>query len=56
MVLHTVRKAETRDIAIEIKKMRGTNHSRKMHPFKITEKGVIVFPNQPVYQQAAAQF
>jgi KaiC/GvpD/RAD55 family RecA-like ATPase len=27
-------------------KMRGTNHSRKIHPFKITESGITVYPKE----------
>ncbi len=27
-------------------KMRGTSHSMRRHPFVITDKGIIVFPNK----------
>ncbi len=32
--------------AITIWKMRYTNHSQRIHPYKITEKGVVVFPHE----------
>ena len=32
--------------AITIWKMRYTNHSQRIHPYKITEKGIVVFPHE----------
>jgi KaiC/GvpD/RAD55 family RecA-like ATPase len=32
--------------AITVWKMRGSDHSRKIHPFRITEKGVTVYPQE----------
>ncbi len=29
-------------------KMRGTSHSMRRHPFKITDKGIVIYPNQTV--------
>jgi len=26
--------------------MRYTNHSQRIHPYKITEKGIVVFPHE----------
>jgi len=49
IAIHTVRKKDVRDIAIEVVKMRGVNHVKKMSPMKITDKGIVVYPNQPVF-------
>lgn len=32
--------------SIFVWKMRGTNHSRKIHPFKITKEGITVYPKE----------
>ncbi len=32
--------------SIFVWKMRGTNHSRKLHPFKITKDGILVYPKE----------
>jgi len=32
--------------SVFIWKMRGTNHSRKMHPFKISDDGIVVYPKE----------
>jgi len=47
--LHNIKHGEERVRAVEILKMRGVNHSTKMHPFRITEKGIQVFPEERVY-------
>ena len=33
---------------INVWKMRTTDHSRKVHPYKITEKGFVVYPNDMI--------
>ena len=33
---------------IEILKMRGMNHSKKIHPFEITDRGIKIDPNKPI--------
>ena len=47
--IYSVRKGDTREMALEIIKMRGTDHSRKMVPMKITKKGIILYPDQPFF-------
>ena len=47
--LHNIERAEERVRAIEIAKMRGTDHSRRLHPFRITSTGIKVFPEERVY-------
>lgn len=34
---------------IEIHKMRGTDHSHKVHPYDITGKGIVVHPEEELY-------
>ncbi len=53
IAIHPIRRKEVRDLALEVVKMRGTNHSRKMVPLRIEEgKGVVLYPNQPVFDSA----
>ena len=35
--------------AIQILKMRGTAHDRQMRPYKITDKGIVVYPTENVF-------
>ncbi len=35
--------------SIEILKMRGANHSQKIHPYEITTKGIVIHPKEEVY-------
>ncbi|MDO8339750.1 MAG: ATPase domain-containing protein [Candidatus Burarchaeum sp.] len=49
LAIHAVRRVDERDLAFEILKLRGIAHERKMCPLKITEKGVMLFPGQPVF-------
>jgi KaiC/GvpD/RAD55 family RecA-like ATPase len=49
IMMYHDKKGEQRERSIEIFKMRGTNHSKKIYPLKITSQGIIVFPNQTVY-------
>jgi len=34
---------------LEILKMRGTNHSKKLHPFDITDRGIVVHAREEVF-------
>ncbi len=29
--------------------MRGTSHSERLHPYKITDKGIVVFPKEEAF-------
>ncbi|MGB9634879.1 MAG: RAD55 family ATPase [Candidatus Micrarchaeia archaeon] len=50
IAIHSIRRKEIRDFALEVVKMRGTNHLRRMVPFKLIEnKGIVLYPNQPVF-------
>jgi KaiC/GvpD/RAD55 family RecA-like ATPase len=43
------RKDAERVRSIEILKMRGANHSQRIHPYEITANGIVVHPNEEVY-------
>jgi KaiC/GvpD/RAD55 family RecA-like ATPase len=50
IVLRDIKKEGSRSRAIEIVKMRGSGHERALSPFKITKKGIVIYPNQPVFK------
>ena len=49
IVLYYTRIENTRVRSIEILKMRGTNHSKKIHPFEITDRGIVVHAREEVF-------
>jgi KaiC/GvpD/RAD55 family RecA-like ATPase len=49
IVFYNFRRENIRETAIEVLKMRGEKHQRKIVAMKITEKGVKVFPEQEVF-------
>ncbi len=49
IILYNLEKKEKRIRALEILKMRGTDHSRDLVPMKITSNGIIVFAGEKVY-------
>jgi KaiC/GvpD/RAD55 family RecA-like ATPase len=51
VVLYYERNNLTFNRAIQVWKMRGSNHSNKLHPYKITEKGVIVRPEEEAFMK-----
>lgn len=44
VILYFIRKREERERYLEILKMRGTNHSKKVHEFNIEKDGIVVHP------------
>lgn len=48
ILIYNIRKGDTKELALEISKMRGTAHERKLCLMKITGKGIVLYPNQPV--------
>ena len=48
IVLYNYRKGNTRDTALEIIKMRGEKHQKKIVEIKITDLGVVVYPENVV--------
>jgi len=49
IVLYYNKIENTRVRSIEIYKMRGTNHSKKIHPFEITDNGIVVYSKEEVF-------
>lgn len=49
ILLYNIRKGDLRERALEILKMRGVSHSNKIFPMKITDNGVVVFPDETVF-------
>ncbi|MEM1592778.1 MAG: ATPase domain-containing protein [Archaeoglobaceae archaeon] len=49
IVLYYTRIENTRMRSIEIFKMRGTNHSKKIHPFEITNRGIVVYSKEEIF-------
>ena len=45
IVLHNILVSNEYRRGISAWKIRETNHSKKIHPYKITEKGFVVYPN-----------
>ncbi|MCD4739826.1 AAA family ATPase [archaeon] len=48
-VLYNIRKGDVRESAIEVLKLRGTKHQKKIAAMQITDKGVVVYPEQQVF-------
>jgi KaiC/GvpD/RAD55 family RecA-like ATPase len=49
IVLYNMRVGDSRVRAIEVLKLRGAKHLRKLVPLEITEKGIVIFPEEKVY-------
>ena len=48
IILYNIQKGNIRESALEVLKMRGTNHLKKIVPFKF-DKGIRVFPHEQVF-------
>ncbi|MBI2971463.1 MAG: AAA family ATPase [Candidatus Aenigmarchaeota archaeon] len=48
VLLHNLLVAGEYRRGMSIWKIRATNHSRKLHPYKITERGFVVYPNDTI--------
>jgi len=51
IALYYKRVKNVRVRSMEIYKMRGSDHSKKIHPYEITSEGVIVHPHEEVYEE-----
>jgi KaiC/GvpD/RAD55 family RecA-like ATPase len=49
IALYYKRMENVRVRSLEIFKMRGSDHSKKIHPYDITKDGVVVHPHEEVY-------
>lgn len=53
IVLYNIRKGSVRESAIEVLKMRGVDHKKRIVAVRITNKGMEVFPEQEVFGEIA---
>ena len=51
VVIYNIRRQNTRENAIEVLKMRGVKHQKKIVSMSITEKGIVVNPHKEVYSE-----
>ena len=49
IVIYNIRRQNVRENAIEVLKMRGEKHQKKIVSMKITDKGIEVFPDKEVF-------
>ncbi len=49
IVLYYTRSENVRIRSLEIYKMRGTNHSKKIHPYDITSEGIVVHSREEMF-------
>jgi KaiC/GvpD/RAD55 family RecA-like ATPase len=49
IVLYYLRSQSQFARAITVWKMRGSEHSHKLHPYVITDKGIVIFPKEEAY-------
>jgi len=51
IVLYYSRMESSFTRAIQVWKMRGVNHSEKLHPYKIGSKGIVVYPKEEAFME-----
>ncbi len=49
VVLYNIKRGEARENAIEVLKMRGEKHQKRIVAMQITNKGIVVYPEQEVF-------
>lgn len=49
IVLYSIKKGNIRENAIEVLKLRGAKHQKKIVAMQITEQGIVVYPEQEVF-------
>jgi KaiC/GvpD/RAD55 family RecA-like ATPase len=49
IVLYYERLQSTFSRAVQIWKVRGSSHSEKLHPYSITDKGIVVYPDEEAF-------
>jgi circadian clock protein KaiC len=55
VVLYNIRKGDIRESAIEVLKMRGAKHKKKIVAMQITNQGIEVYPEQEVFSGIDAE-
>ncbi len=51
IVLYNIKKGDVRESAVEILKMRGAKHQKKIVAMQITDNGIVVYPEQEVFSE-----
>ena len=51
VVFYNVKRGNMRVRAIEILKLRGAKHEKKIVPFDVGDNGITVFPNEPIFME-----
>ena len=51
IVIYSIRRKNTRLHAIEVIKMRGIKHQKKIVSMEITDKGIVVHPNKEIFSE-----
>ncbi len=49
IVLYYTRADSQYSRSLAVWKLRGSDHSQKLHPYRITHKGLVVYPNEEAY-------
>ncbi len=49
VLLYYIRKNDIRERALEILKLRGSQHSAKLFPMKINNHGIVIYPDETVF-------
>jgi len=49
IVLYNIKRGDVRENAIEVLKMRGEKHQKKIVAMQITDEGIVVYPEQEVF-------
>jgi KaiC/GvpD/RAD55 family RecA-like ATPase len=49
IVLYYARVASSFTRAVQVWKMRGSSHSERLHPYKITDQGIVVYPKEEAF-------
>ena len=49
VVMYNIRRNNIRENAIEVLKMRGAQHQKKIAAMQITKKGIVIYPQQEVF-------
>ena len=51
IVLYNIKKGDMRESAIEVLKMRGEKHKKRIVAMQITDSGIVVYPEQEVFSE-----
>jgi circadian clock protein KaiC len=52
IILYNIRRGNIRESAIEVYKLRGTSHKKRIVAMKITENGIEIYPTQEVFRES----